>query len=73
MRADKGPLVLQEVAIPPLHEQMQIVKAIYSFQSKLDLVEAELNATIKMKQALMQDLLTGKVRVNIEQSQSVVA
>lgn len=73
MHVKKSDLVAQEVALPPLNEQKEIVQAIGSLQGKLDSTSKKLEAVLKMKRALMQDLLTGKVRVNLNQKESAVA
>jgi type I restriction enzyme S subunit len=52
--------------VPPLKEQQHISKAIQSCQTTISNKELKLSAFIATKKALMQDLLTGKVRVNLD-------
>jgi type I restriction enzyme, S subunit len=58
-----------KVAIPEKNEQIKIVDILDSLFTKLSLCEKRLNCSIKIKKALMRDLLTGKVRVNVENHQ----
>lgn len=53
------------VPVPPIPEQMQIASAICTIESCLAFDENHLLAMQKLKQGLLQDLLTGKVRVNV--------
>ncbi|MGR5421870.1 restriction endonuclease subunit S [Vibrio sp. PNB22_4_1] len=52
--------------IPPLDEQLKISKSIQSVQRVLDKKQRKLLSLQNNKKALMQDLLTGKVRVKVE-------
>lgn len=54
------------IAVPSLEEQEKLVGILDSVFCKLELVEQKLNKLKAMKKALMQDLLTGKVRVKVE-------
>lgn len=54
------------IPIPPIHEQKKISKLIKSIVNNIREHEAKLEASLHIKKALMQDLLTGKVRVNVE-------
>jgi type I restriction enzyme S subunit len=54
--------------LPSIKEQQYIAKAIQSCQSSISSKESKLNGLVATKKALMQDLLTGKVRVNTEQA-----
>jgi type I restriction enzyme S subunit len=58
--------------VPPLKEQQYIAKAIQSCQSSISSKESKLNRLVATKKALMQDLLTGKVRVNTERANAEV-
>lgn len=58
-----------KVAVPEENEQIKIVNILDSLFTKLSLSEKRLNSFIKIKKALMRDLLTGKVRVNVENHQ----
>ncbi|MFZ6722531.1 restriction endonuclease subunit S [Undibacterium sp. Ji49W] len=53
------------VAIPPLDEQRKISQVLKSVTLKLEIVNKKLDRLLNQKKALMQDLLTGKVRVNV--------
>jgi type I restriction enzyme S subunit len=61
------------VPVPPISEQKTIAGTLQSIDLKIFSIERKLNATMAVKKALMQDLLTGKVRVNIDQKESAVA
>jgi type I restriction enzyme, S subunit len=52
--------------VPPLQEQQEIAKRLFAINSKLHGVNAKLDHHQNLKKALMQDLLTGKVRVKTE-------
>ena len=54
------------IPMPSFGEQIEIAKAIDSVKNKLLIAEARLQKIIHSKKALMQDLLTGKVRVNVD-------
>ena len=54
------------IPTPPLHEQQKISKAIRAVTSNIHEHETKLDSLLDAKKALMQDLLTGKVRVNVE-------
>ncbi len=63
--------ILKEFAIvlPPISEQEEIAKKLSSLDEFLKLKTMKLNAHLFTKRALMQDLLTGKVRVNVEEQE----
>jgi type I restriction enzyme S subunit len=50
--------------VPPLSEQNKIADSVSSIQANILNKQEKLNSLIKIKKALMQDLLTGKVRVD---------
>ena len=54
------------VPAPPISEQKTIAGTLQSIDLKIFSIERKLNATMAVKKALMQDLLTGKVRVDVE-------
>jgi type I restriction enzyme S subunit len=54
------------VPLPPISEQEAIAGALKSIDLKVFNVKRKLDATMAVKKALMQDLLTGKVRVNVD-------
>ncbi|MGI2141978.1 restriction endonuclease subunit S [Shewanella baltica] len=60
--------ILQNIfcVIPPLEEQQAITNTINSLEVRFIATEKKLNSLILMKKALMQDLLTGKVRVKVD-------
>lgn len=62
-----------ELPMPPLPEQRSIGKALDSMDQRLAVTHGKLNALMMCKKALMQDLLTGKVRVKVDQKESAVA
>ncbi|MDA7459363.1 restriction endonuclease subunit S, partial [Planktomarina temperata] len=51
--------------VPPLDEQEEISNIIKSIDGKMKWVTAKLSQTQSLKKSLMQDLLTGKVRVQV--------
>ena len=59
--------------IPSKDEQLVIVDTIQAVSSKISLLNRKLVAIKDTKKALMQDLLTGKVRVNTESTNTEVA
>lgn len=54
-----------EVTIPPVQEQIQIRKILSSIDNRIDGMKSLLNKRKILKNALVQDLLTGKVRVKV--------
>lgn len=54
-----------KIPMPPLSEQKVIARALDTAQKELDLFRSELDALREQKKGLMQQLLTGKKRVNI--------
>tara|TARA_R110001592_G_scaffold271012_2_gene537514 strand:- start:5394 stop:6605 length:1212 start_codon:yes stop_codon:yes gene_type:complete len=62
-----------KLIVPPLEEQKVIGNAVHSIDSVISTKLDELRSVQKLKKSLMQDLLTGKVRVNTDQRESVVA
>ncbi|MBN9543334.1 MAG: restriction endonuclease subunit S [Alphaproteobacteria bacterium] len=50
------------LAIPPLHEQQQIVDILISVDNTIQKHQEKLSSLQTLKKGLMQDLLTGKVR-----------
>jgi len=53
---------------PPLEEQKRIVKILEAVDNKIESEQNYLCKLTQMKTGLMQDLLTGRVRVNVEAS-----
>ncbi|MDA9680038.1 restriction endonuclease subunit S, partial [Gammaproteobacteria bacterium] len=52
-----------KIAIPSIEEQQNITKIADAISHKILMVEMKLSQTQSLKKSLMQDLLTGKVRV----------
>lgn len=53
------------ISLPPLEEQKKIADALYACDEELDLLKQKLDALRQQKKGLMQQLLTGKIRVKI--------
>lgn len=54
-----------KVALPDSDEQTKIAHILQSLHDRLDILRDKLDSRKKLKQSLMQDLLTGKVRVTV--------
>lgn len=67
---DCGKILLK---VPPLTEQREISSAIQSVATMLEQKEIKVEHLKGLKKALMQDLLTGKVRVNVGEKETAVA
>jgi len=63
LHVTRGELGGVSAGVPPFDEQEQIELRIAAYESKLLAEEAELGKLQKMKSGLMDDLLTGRVRV----------
>jgi len=61
------------VPVPPPKERGVITESIMSVENRIDAADRKLNEMKDVKKGLMQDLLTGKVRVETEQQESEVA
>ena len=53
------------VHLPPLSEQQKIVSILSSIDSQEEEMQRKIQQTQSLKKSLMQDLLTGKVRVAV--------
>ena len=53
------------VVMPPLNEQKEIIHHLLAIDKVLDQKKLKLSQTQSLKKSLMQDLLTGKVRVQV--------
>ncbi|MCY4262406.1 MAG: restriction endonuclease subunit S [Candidatus Dadabacteria bacterium] len=53
------------VSVPPLHEQKKIASILTSIDKNIEEKQRKLQKTKSLKKSLMQDLLTGKVRVKV--------
>lgn len=62
-----------KLPIPPLEEQIKIADALNALDDEIDNKSMQLSLRQSLKRALMQDLLTGKVRVKVDQKESAVA
>jgi len=54
-----------DVVMPSINEQLEITTIIQSIQGRISKVKDKLSQTQSLKKSLMQDLLTGKVRVTV--------
>ena len=54
-----------KIPLPPVDEQLRITSAIGSVSVAIDSQKHKLSQTKSLKKSLMQDLLTGKVRVTV--------
>jgi len=61
------------IPIPSNEEQEKITSILFSIDEKIDILKEKNQAYSDLKSGLMQQLLTGKIRVNIHQQQSAVA
>ncbi|GAB3369024.1 restriction endonuclease subunit S [Spongiibacter taiwanensis] len=59
--------------VPPMDEQLKIATAIDSIDRRIQASNKKYIELGLLKKALMQDLLTGKVRVNVDNKESAVA
>ncbi len=69
-RNDLHPLKL---AVPPVAEQIKIREVLGHVDERASVLYGKLSQLTNLKKAIMQDLLTGKVRVNVKQKESAVA
>ena len=51
--------------MPPYKEQLRIVETVSAIDKKIETHRRKLSQTQSLKKSLMQDLLTGKVRVQV--------
>lgn len=61
-----------EFPLPPLEEQKEIVAIIRSCDESIDACEMELDCLHRLKRSLLQNLLTGRVRVRVEAQAAAV-
>ena len=69
----KSEILTPRIALPSVEEQRQIAVALTSIDDVLATKEMKFHRVRKLKKALMQDLLTGKVRVKVDHKESAVA
>lgn len=62
-----------KIPVPPLNEQKKIAEIVSSVATSIRIELAKLDNLINFKKALMQDLLTGKVRVKLDQPETTAA
>ena len=62
-RADWGVMRNFEVRLPRVREQLAIAEILFDLDAELAALEARLEKTYDLKQAMMQELLTGKTRL----------
>lgn len=62
-----------KIAIPPIAEQIKIAEILTTVESKIEALHTKRVAYQDLKTGLMQQLLTGKIRVNTYQQESAVA
>ena len=55
------------LAIPPKDEQQRIAGIIEDMLRMIQMYEKDIESIITLKKGLMQDLLTGRVRVKLEE------
>lgn len=58
-----------KIPVPPIEEQREVAKMLSTADHEIDLLQKSIEAEKQKKKALMQLLLTGKVRVEDEQKQ----
>lgn len=61
-----------QVPIPSMDEQIKISAALDAVENSFEQKQRKLGEQKSLKKALMQDLLTGKVRVNVEEKEAAV-
>jgi type I restriction enzyme S subunit len=61
----KSDMLEIEMNIPPLKEQQKIAEILSTQDKEIDLLKQKLELVKTQKKGLMQNLLTGKVRVNV--------
>lgn len=66
MHVKKGDIVGYNVALPSIEEQLKIDRILTSIDVKYDIALKKLSIHKTLKKALMNDLLTGKKRVTID-------
>lgn len=60
------------IGIPKKPEQQKIAEIIISAQRNIDAIDSKTKKLLKLKKSLLQNLLTGKVRVNMEASHELL-
>lgn len=65
-RINLGAIRKLKLQLPPIEEQLKIASIFESIDKKIVTISVKLKALQNTKKALMQDLLTGKVRVKVD-------
>lgn len=52
-----------EIEVPPYFEQAAIVEAVSEMDAEITAIESKLSKALQIKQAMMQELLTGRIRL----------
>lgn len=65
-KLNKAALEEIDIVLPPVNEQREIIEILDSNTSLITRKKKKLEGLVKIKKALMQDLLTGKVRVKTD-------
>jgi type I restriction enzyme S subunit len=61
------------LALPPLAEQIEIAKTVSSIETSIRSLNRKFSDLADLKKAMMQDLLTGKVRVKLDSPEVAAA
>jgi type I restriction enzyme S subunit len=70
-RSDWNVVKNYEVLLPPIEEQIAIAAALYDMDTEIAALETKLTKARKLKTGMMQELLTGRIRL-VRSSASVV-
>jgi type I restriction enzyme S subunit len=57
-----------KVPVPPVEEQSSIAQTLTAAKQEVGLLEAEIDLLTRQKRGLMQKLLTGEWRVQVEEA-----
>lgn len=60
---NKGMVQAFQISLPPLDEQFAIAKVLFDMDAELTALEARRDKTRAIKQGMMQELLTGRIRL----------
>jgi type I restriction enzyme S subunit len=61
----KNAMMRIKIQMPPIFEQRQIASILSSIDDQIDTYQAKLNSLTRLKFGLMQQLLTGRIRVKV--------
>jgi len=65
-------VMMIKLALPPLNEQVKIAEILIAVENNISELISKKSSIQSIKKALMQDLLTGKVRVNHESTEAAL-